>query len=512
MATLPLQSCCLVIFLLAILNPTIGQDFEFQQSVSVTAESTDDWIYALTGTNSIRPPDGQSEGYVSQNKTYDFFGPFSPRDQKPHPLIIDISPQDRPKGWYYWEPICRDRGIMYATPRSMGNGHPLQHRVRAVLDVLQDIRAKYETDPQRTYLVGFSGGGQVACQIAFRLPEYFGGVICIGYSPTPPHEPWLRQRWREKMSIALIAGEREAASPLNFHLAAPLFKADGIRAETFSIKRRGHVMPDSEMLGLALDWLEVDLDRRHDMARLFPAMSLSSSPAREEWAKLLQIEAKGRLDDPELLSSGLDQLEWVAARWPDLPCAKQSRELADSYYRREERPWEAEHTEDSLRRLQTEASGLEELTRSTPKVLHANRRNLHQRAISKWQEVLDQAPTAEIAETARRHLRDLEELADVQPQIVEPMPLKSVRFRMVGTVTLSEGIEYLRRAIEPLGYTVIVDPSVQQVIQLDGNRKYELNLPTATVSEIRSRFFRRAGVALQVDKNIIRLTSLKAER
>jgi predicted esterase len=512
MANLQVQSARLVICLLAAINSAIGQDFAFQESVSVTAESTDDWIYAITGESPARPPEGLSEGYVSQKQTYDFYGPDSPKNQNSHPLIIDVSPQDRPKGWYYWEPICRDNGIMYATPRGMGNGHPIEHRVQAVVDVLQDIRADYEIDPQRTYLVGFSGGGQVACQVAFRLPEYFGGVICIGHSPTPPHEPWLRHRWREKMSIALVAGEREAASALNLHLAAPLFKADGIRAETFSIKRRGHGMPDSEMLSLALDWLEVDLDRRHDMARLFPAMSLSSSPAREDWAKLLQNEAKGRLKDPKLLNSGLDQLEWIAERWPDLPQTKQSRELADSYYQRDERPWEAERAEGSLNRLQTEARGLGELALSTPKVLHANRRNLHRRAIAKWQEVLDNAPTTEIADAARGYLRALEKLTDTQPQIAEPQPLNRVRFRMVGAVTLSEGIEYLRRAIEPLGYTVDVDPSVQQVIQFDGDRKYELNLPTATVSDIRSRFFRRAGVALQVDKNIIRLTSLKAKR
>jgi predicted esterase len=512
MATLPLQSGCLVIFLLAILNPTIGQDFEFQQSVSVTAESTDDWIYAITGTSSVRPPEGLSKGYVSQKQTYDLYGPDSPGGQSLHPLIIDVSPQDRPKGWYYWEPICRDRGMMYATPQGMGNGQPIEHRVRAVLDVLNDIRAKSEIDPQRTYLVGFSGGGQVACQVAFRLPEYFGGVICIGHSPMPPHEPWLRDRWREKMSIALIAGEREAASALNSHLAAPLFKADGIRTEALTIKRRGHVMPDSEMLGLALDWLEADLGHRQDMAKLFPAISLSSPPAREEWTRLLQIEAKARLDDPELLSSGLDQLEWIAGRWPDLPCAKESRELADSYHQRDERPWEAERVEDSLKLLQTEARGLEALAVSTPKVLRTNRRNLHRRAIAKWQEVLDSAPTTEIADATCEHLRALEKLTDTQPQIAEPLPLNSVRFRMVGTVTLSEGIEYFRQAVEPLGYTIDVDPSAQQVIQLDGDRKYELNLPTVTVSEIRSRFFRRAGLALQVDKSLIRLTSLKANR
>jgi predicted esterase len=511
MATFPLQFGCFVVSLLAILHPAIGQEFKFQQWVPVSAEGTDDWIYVITGTSSVRPPEGQSEGYDSQKQTYDFYGPESRGDQY-NPLIIDVSPQDRPKGWYFWEPICRDRGIMYATPRGMGNGHPLEHRVRAVLDVLNDIRTKRGTDPQRTYLVGFSGGGQVACQVAFRLPEYFGGVICIGYSPMPPHEPWLNDRWREKMSIALIAGEREAARALNTNLAAPVFEAAGIRIKNFTIKRRGHVMPDLEMLVLALDWLEADLDHRQEMAERFPAISLSGSPTREEWARLLQIEANGRIDDRELVSSGLDQLEWIAKRWPDLPRAKQSRELADSYYQRVERPWEAERAKSSSNRLLTEACGLEELALSTPKALRANRRNLHRRAIAKWEEVLNGAPTTDIADVAREHLRNLEEVTDTQPQIAEPLPLNSVRFRMVGTVTLSEGIEYLRRAIEPLGYTVDVDHSVKQVIQLDEHRKYELNLPTASVSDIKSRFLRRAGVTLQVDKNIIRFTSLKAKR
>src|SRR6266699_649079 len=51
---------------------------------------------------------------------------------------------------------------------------PLGQRVRIVLDVLDQVRRDYRVDPDRTYLSGFSGGGRVACTIAFALPEYFG--------------------------------------------------------------------------------------------------------------------------------------------------------------------------------------------------------------------------------------------------------------------------------------------------------------------------------------------------
>lgn len=506
------QRCCLAICLLSIPSAATGQDFAVQQSRSVTAVSSNDWVYALTGVSSVQPPRELAANYASHKQTYDFFGPIEPIDGVSFPLIIDISPQDRPKGWYYWEPICRNLGIIYATPRGMGNGHPMEHRVRAVLDVLNDVRQQFEIDPKRTYLVGFSGGGQVACQIAFRLPEYFGGVICIGHSPIPPHEPWLRQRWRDKMSLVLIAGEREAAYELNTHLAVPLFEAASIRTESFSIRRRGHVMPESEMLELACDWLEADINHREDVIKAFPAMSFNIPPTREKWASLLKTEAKHRLQDPELLGTGLDQLKWITERWPDLPHATECRTLMDSYNQRDHRPWEAARTTNHLHSLQIEACGLEELTRSPPKVLQGNRRNLHRRAVLKWQEILEQASSQDIADVAREHLQGLQTLTDVEPEITAPLSLHRVRFRMVGTVTLSEGIEYFRRSVEPLGYTIEVDPSIQQVIQLDGDRTYKLNLPTATMSEIKSRFFRRVGVVLKIDKSVIRLTSSKANR
>ena len=41
---------------------------------------------------------------------------------------------------------------------------------------------------------GFSGGGRVACNIAFSLPEYFGGVIPIGSAGELRPENWLRKR------------------------------------------------------------------------------------------------------------------------------------------------------------------------------------------------------------------------------------------------------------------------------------------------------------------------------
>ena len=62
-------------------------------------------------------------------------------------------------GQRFLREACAKSGFILAGPRAAGNRCPIRKRVRIVLDVLDDVRRRYRTDPDRTYIAGFSGGG-----------------------------------------------------------------------------------------------------------------------------------------------------------------------------------------------------------------------------------------------------------------------------------------------------------------------------------------------------------------
>jgi pimeloyl-ACP methyl ester carboxylesterase len=164
-----------------------AQDGIYRKEVLVQAETRLDWV-----------PAELARGDRPGAQTYELFEPAGAIGEV-RPLVIFVSPQDRPAGWSYWEATCREHGVLFAGLRGMGNGQPMEQRVRAVLGVLDDLRRRFRIDPDRTYLAGFSGGAYVACRTAFHLPEYFGGVVCIGDSPELPEEPWLIERVRQRV-------------------------------------------------------------------------------------------------------------------------------------------------------------------------------------------------------------------------------------------------------------------------------------------------------------------------
>src|SRR5437667_291671 len=74
-------------------------------------------------------------------------------------------------------------------------------------------RRRLHIDTDRCYLAGAGEGGRTACAVAFAYPEAFGGVLAIGSgSPLRP-EPDRRERVKERLSVALLTGERAPGRP-----------------------------------------------------------------------------------------------------------------------------------------------------------------------------------------------------------------------------------------------------------------------------------------------------------
>lgn len=490
--TLPLLS------LLASTPSVQGQQFQYIDKIVVEEPTELDWVYAHLGTS---PPAAQIDVAQMTGRggefTYEFYGPVVNARIDP-PLVIFVSPQDRPVGWNFWADVCESQGVMFAGIRDAGNDVPEARRVRAVLEVFSDIRRRHGVNLSHTYLAGFSGGAHVAWRVACALPEHFGGVVCIGYAPELPRSAWQRLRLAERLSVAIINGDRDPAAPWVESLYGPTLEEYGVRTVREVLARHGHEMPSPDVMAEAFNWLELEADARaRDFKRWLDLHPVGKASREEASAGALSF-AKQRLIQPESIPAGLAALTGIVDRWPDTPAAEEARTLLSEYDQRADKPWLAEQQRQDLKLLRIEADGYERLARRSDPSLGPQRAALAANAQHRWEQLTRQGDDRQQAEATQR----LEELKKwiarlpVSDAKTASIPMAKIRFEMVGEVTLAEGIGRFEQVLAKLGYRLKIDPTAEPVIAASGDSKIKLELSAAPYSEVDRRFFRRHGLKL----------------
>ncbi len=490
-----------------------AEEFEYARKLTVQNPTELDWVYPLAMESpATAPKQITEESLRGGDFTYEFCGPRDGGDRA-WPLVIFVSPENRPVGWPFWEATCRDHGVLFAGIRDAGNGVVKARRVRAVVEALGDLRQRYRIDPDRTYLAGFSGGGYIASEVAMALPEYVGGVVSYGHSPGPPPSPWGRQRASERLSVAIVCGERESAAVWAKEFHAPQLRGLGFRTDLQLIEGMGHTMPGPAATEEAFAWLEQGLAQRR-AARRNGAAILDAATSREKLAAAWLEDAKARLEQPETIGQGLSQLQGVVSRWHDLPAADEARKLLDEYERRSERPWLEAQRLAELAIARIEAEGYARLATYPASTLAVDRGSVLRLALAAWQKLAKQAETAEDRAAAEAQIAELERLtAEAPKQELEskPTPLAKVRFRMVADVTLEEGINYYGKVLAQLGYRLEVDETAKSTVAAGRERIIKLNLPAASFSDVDRQFLRRNGLKSVRKGREVRLLPLAAK-
>lgn len=381
------------------------------QRVPVGQATRLDWAFALSNQSPTEPPAEWLQGYDSSEQAYQLAVPPQLPGRSLLPLVLFISPGDRPTGQAQWQATCRRHGVLFASPHGAGNRCPFPRRVRIVLDVLDDLRRRYPIDANRTYLAGFSGGGRVACAIGFALPEYFGGVVPVCAAGSLRPESWLRHRVIDRLSVALVTGETDFNRSEVERFRGPLLKEVGVRARTWMQPGSGHAIPPAP-LDEVFGWLEKDRPRRAALAKAHPASRLGtdSAPSRSEWARALLAEGKKRLQTPGTVYSGLMQLKGVMVRWNDLPAAAEAKRILLEYESRSRRPWEQEDIAEQRRFLVAQARGVDAYgSGPLPSQYAPQRPDMLKAAISLWERVLQDGQDKQAAKQARERIPVLRE-------------------------------------------------------------------------------------------------------
>jgi predicted esterase len=310
------------------------------------------------------------------------------RHATPAPLILWVSSQSVPEEFTAWDGVVAKYGILFAAVLEGGNDVSAAKRMRLTVEVFEDLRRRMNIDPDRIYLAGFSEGAKTASDFAHTWPEFVGGALAIGGSSGIRQEPWVRERIKERLSLAMITGENDPARLLMETRFKNLRDA-GMRTRLWTVPRMGHGMPPTVLLEQAYLWLESGVPERQFLAIKYPTSKIVAGvvPSPEEWAAGLVEEAKIRMREEKTKESGLLLLEGVMARWKTTEAAKVADKLLDGSKSKEiwlRRQREHYHREaqalDALRRAENQAEVIalwelvEKLGADTPEGRQATKR------------------------------------------------------------------------------------------------------------------------------------------
>jgi hypothetical protein len=306
--------------LLLLATASAGQEKGFQAERNVQEPTRLDWEF-VAGKGASLPA-----SYDSRRQRYQLFVPPSYTRTREWPLVLFVSPGDDPLGWRAWQTPCEEAGWLFAAPYGAGNACPRGQRVRAVLDVLDDVRRHYRLDPERTYLAGAGGGAELAAAVAFALPEYAGGVIAFGGDAPLPQLPHLRHRLRDRLSVALVCGKDDPARPLQEKFLTPLLRDRGVRSRLWLVAADSRSLPPADVLVQVQAWLEEDLERRRKEAEA-TGLDVRDTPTRRQLTARALDRAERELRDPGRLSRAAALLEWIVARGGSGDAAVKASEL-----------------------------------------------------------------------------------------------------------------------------------------------------------------------------------------
>jgi len=185
----------------------------------------------------------------------------------PAGLLVFVSPIDSGGIPDAWKEVFDRRNLIWVSVNNSGNAMPPERRIAEAKVSAAFILQNFEVNPQRTYISGMSGGGQISGIVASLYPGLFrGGIFLCGVNPWSERDP---DPWAEdppekidnikKNRYVFLSGTED------FKLAAiarvyRLYKKAGVESsKLIVIENMGHELPHAKDYDRALDFLDIGL-------------------------------------------------------------------------------------------------------------------------------------------------------------------------------------------------------------------------------------------------------------
>jgi dienelactone hydrolase len=189
-------------------------------------------------------------------------------------LIVFVPPWDDAKLPPGWAAVLDRAGYIYASAADSGNKQEvLTRRVPLALIAAGEVLERYEIDPARVYVGGFSGGSRTALRIALAYPDVFRGALLdagsdpIGLPPDilPPAD--LFSRFQSSTRVVFVTGTLDlAARASDASSSDSMSRFCVFNVRTIGVPDTGHAVAPPAKLSEALDSLQHD--RLVDQGRL----------------------------------------------------------------------------------------------------------------------------------------------------------------------------------------------------------------------------------------------------
>ena len=142
--------------------------------------------------------------------------------QKPpqgYALLVFVPPWDQARLPPEWATVLDEKGVIFISASRSGNNADIRsRRMPLALTAAANMVQKYDVDPARVFIGGFSGGGRVAMRLALAYPDVFRGALLnsgddpIGSLeiPIPPSD--LFRKFQEESQLFYVEGDSEQAA------------------------------------------------------------------------------------------------------------------------------------------------------------------------------------------------------------------------------------------------------------------------------------------------------------
>ncbi len=187
-------------------------------------------------------------------------------------LFIYVNAGDDPGLPAEYAPVLEKRKLLAVAAYRSGNGRNISDRFRLAIDASFNMQKRFNIDPARVYVSGFSGGGRVASMLAVAYADLFSGGIpfCgVNFYKDIPSEPG--KHWPlgylpvdEALKIAkttgrhvLVTGEKDFNLKNTRAVYDHGFKKEGFKhAMVLEVPGHGHAPPPADWLDKGLEFLD----------------------------------------------------------------------------------------------------------------------------------------------------------------------------------------------------------------------------------------------------------------
>lgn len=165
----------------------------------------------------------------------------------------------------YW-PLFARRGCLLVMPESRKGYSWRAGDVPYVLEVLDDVRSRYEADPKRVVLFGISGGGQAALYMIAKHPKRFRAAVVVSTRPVVVKDEemtWFRppEETIKRCPYLVVNHITQGASLMYWRQARAEYGPDGASISILPVlgKVSHYARPPKELPA----WLDAVLAGKH---------------------------------------------------------------------------------------------------------------------------------------------------------------------------------------------------------------------------------------------------------